>query len=237
MLVVFEDSEIVTRVGRHGDEPTIACRGTCYRSSAMPSAAKLFAELATPQRKVATKLHEALMKIQPKYEAGPKWNGIAYALGKNNSCMIVGYGDHVKLMIWRGKDLDDADGLLEGTGSNSRHVRYATEKDVKITALRRLLKQQFSMYAAGESAERRPARGEKSGSRPRHRMPAEVRAALRERDLLKAYQARPPYQRNDYLGWIAQAKRPETKKRRLDLMLDELERGDRYMKMPYKARN
>ena len=38
--------------------------------------------------------------------------------------------------------------------------------------------------------------------RPRHPMPDDVRDALSERGLRDAYDARPPYQRNDYLGWI-----------------------------------
>ena len=66
-------------------------------------------------------------------------------------------------------------------------------------------------------------------------MPADVERALEETGLMEAYQARPPYQRNDYLGWIDRAKRPETKARRLQQMLDELEQGDVYMKMPWRA--
>jgi uncharacterized protein YdeI (YjbR/CyaY-like superfamily) len=69
--------------------------------------------------------------------------------------------------------------------------------------------------------------------RPRHPMPAFVRRALTEADLMTAYQARPPYQQNDYIGWITRAKRPETRDKRLSQMLDELAQGDRYMKMPY----
>ena len=66
-------------------------------------------------------------------------------------------------------------------------------------------------------------------------MPPEVERALENADLMEAYQARPPYQRNDYLGWIDRAKRPETKARRLQQMLDELEQGDVYMKMAWRA--
>jgi uncharacterized protein YdeI (YjbR/CyaY-like superfamily) len=65
-------------------------------------------------------------------------------------------------------------------------------------------------------------------------MPAFVRAALNERGLMDAYRARPPYQRNDYLGWINRAKREETRQRRLGQMLAELTRGDRYMKMIWR---
>lgn len=66
-------------------------------------------------------------------------------------------------------------------------------------------------------------------------MPPEVERALEDSGLMEAYQARPPYQRNDYLGWIDRAKRPETKARRLQQMLEELEQGDVYMKMAWRV--
>ena len=42
---------------------------------------------------------------------------------------------------------------------------------------------------------------------------------------MEAYQARPPYQRNDYLGWIDRAKRPETKARRCSKCWTNWSRG------------
>jgi uncharacterized protein YdeI (YjbR/CyaY-like superfamily) len=66
-------------------------------------------------------------------------------------------------------------------------------------------------------------------------MAADIRKALRAYGLLTAYGARPAYQRNDYLGWIMRAKRETTRKKRLDQMLEELARGDRYMNMAYRA--
>jgi uncharacterized protein YdeI (YjbR/CyaY-like superfamily) len=69
--------------------------------------------------------------------------------------------------------------------------------------------------------------------RPRHKMPAGIRAALRKRGVLAAYNARPAYQRNDYLGWIDAAHRDETKAKRTEQMLAELERGGVYMGMAH----
>ena len=66
-------------------------------------------------------------------------------------------------------------------------------------------------------------------------MPGFVRDALKERGLMAAYQARPAYQQNDYLGWINRAQREETKQKRLRQMLDELEVGGVYMKMKHAA--
>ncbi len=67
-------------------------------------------------------------------------------------------------------------------------------------------------------------------------MPDFVRKALMERELIDAYLNRPPYQKNDYLSWIIRAKQEKTQKKRLNQMLDELTKGDRYMNMKYRAK-
>jgi len=73
-------------------------------------------------------------------------------------------------------------------------------------------------------------------ARPRYPMPAFFREALESRGLMDAYRDRPPYQQNDYIGWITRAKRIETQEKRLNQMLDELEKGDVYMKMDWKPK-
>jgi uncharacterized protein YdeI (YjbR/CyaY-like superfamily) len=70
-------------------------------------------------------------------------------------------------------------------------------------------------------------------ARPRYPMPDFIRNALNEHEVMDAYNARPPYQRNDYIGWITRAKRDETKQKRLNQMLDELKKGNVYMKMKW----
>ncbi|MGD8603835.1 MAG: YdeI/OmpD-associated family protein [Anaerolineales bacterium] len=72
-------------------------------------------------------------------------------------------------------------------------------------------------------------------SRPIQPMPEFVEQALKQHDLMETYRQRPPYQRNDYLSWINRAVRPQTKEKRLLQMLDELERGDVYMKMDWNS--
>ncbi|WP_395448559.1 YdeI/OmpD-associated family protein [Aminobacter sp. UC22_36] len=66
-------------------------------------------------------------------------------------------------------------------------------------------------------------------------MPDWIRGELVSRDLLDAYEARPDYQRNDYLGWIDRAKLEATRRKRLDQMLDELEHGGVYMRMAWRG--
>lgn len=67
-------------------------------------------------------------------------------------------------------------------------------------------------------------------------MTREISDALIDHGLRSAYEARPPYQRNDYLRWIKSAKNPETQARRLAQMLDELADGGIYMKTAWQGR-
>ena len=66
-----------------------------------------------------------------------------------------------------------------------------------------------------------------------HEMPEYIQTALEDAGLIEDYQARPPYQRNDYIGWILRAKTNTTRSKRLEQMLSELKQGGVYMKMKH----
>lgn len=70
--------------------------------------------------------------------------------------------------------------------------------------------------------------------RPRYPMPDFIREMLESRGMMDAYRARPPYQQNDYIGWITRARRVETQEKRINQMLEELEKGNVYMKMDWR---
>jgi uncharacterized protein YdeI (YjbR/CyaY-like superfamily) len=67
-------------------------------------------------------------------------------------------------------------------------------------------------------------------------MPDYIKSALEENNLAKAYNERPAYQQNDYVGWITRAKRDETRTKRLNQMLEELRGGKVYMKMKWNGK-
>jgi uncharacterized protein YdeI (YjbR/CyaY-like superfamily) len=71
--------------------------------------------------------------------------------------------------------------------------------------------------------------------RQKNLMPDFVIKAIEERGLMNAFNERPAYQQNDYIGWINRAKRQETKLKRLQQMLDELSKGGVYMNMRHPA--
>ncbi len=68
-------------------------------------------------------------------------------------------------------------------------------------------------------------------TRPRYPMPDFIHDVLNKNNLMDVYRSRPSYQQNDYIGWIQRAKLEATRQKRLNQMLDELRKGNVYMKM------
>jgi uncharacterized protein YdeI (YjbR/CyaY-like superfamily) len=73
-------------------------------------------------------------------------------------------------------------------------------------------------------------------ARLRYPMPDFFREALITRGLMDAYLTRPPYQQNDYIGWVTRAKLEATRQKRLNQMLDELKKGNVYMNMKWSPK-
>ncbi|MBT8410788.1 MAG: YdeI/OmpD-associated family protein [Octadecabacter sp.] len=73
-------------------------------------------------------------------------------------------------------------------------------------------------------------------TRDKNPMPDFVATALAARGLQPAFEARPAYQQNDWLGWIAHAKHEDTRQRRLEKMLSELAAGHGYMGMEWQPK-
>jgi uncharacterized protein YdeI (YjbR/CyaY-like superfamily) len=71
--------------------------------------------------------------------------------------------------------------------------------------------------------------------RQRYPMPEDILEALTRAKVLADYEARPAYQRNDYIGWINRSARQETRTKRINQMLAELKAGGVYMKMAHPA--
>lgn len=106
-------------------------------------------------------------------------------------------------------------------------ISYGTS----ITALvKKLVKARLEEIRGGKRSRKPTAR------RERYPMPDYVERELEGRGLVDAYRRRPPYQQNDYIGWITRARQESTRQQRLEQMLGELEAGDAYMKMPYQPK-
>ena len=68
---------------------------------------------------------------------------------------------------------------------------------------------------------------------PAPTMPGFVRSALAARSLTDAYEARPKYQQTEYLTSIHAAKLNDEKRKRMNVMLDELAAGNLFQGKPW----
>lgn len=117
---------------------------------------------------------------------------------------------------------------LDGYETTKGTIHFQAERPLPPALVKKLVKARIKEIERPSEKSRPPAK------RPRHPMPDYMKRELETRGLMDAYRERPPYQQNDYIGWITGARQEATRKRRLDQMLEELERGDVYMKMDYR---
>jgi hypothetical protein len=100
-----------------------------YVTSLPADHAAIVSELRGIVKKAAPKATEAYKWAQPVYESdGPMiW--------------IKAFTKYVNIGFWRGTEMQDKYGLLEGDGDRMRHVKIATLKDIKKGALTDYIKQ------------------------------------------------------------------------------------------------
>lgn len=188
------------------------------------------------------------------------YNFLAFGWGTTDRmsdifCSIAVGTRGVMFGFMHGVELDDPENMLSGGGNQFRSLRVPDIKEFPKAYVKKLLKQAYensvlrlktrpqtpngaTIVKSISKKQRRPGmtKDEPKLRRERHPIPDFVLEALKKTKLFDAYEARPPYQQNDYVGWITGAKREETRDARLAQMLDELKRGDVYMKMSCKPK-
>lgn len=116
-------------------------------------------EIAAPQiRPIAVRLREIVLEVDPDavevvrlgdraatYGVGPKKmsEGYAYILPQKN---------WVNLGFYKGSDLPDPAGLMEGTGKKLRHVKVRAVEDAERPEIRALLKEALAERTAALGA-------------------------------------------------------------------------------------
>jgi len=134
---------------------------------------------------------------------------------------MAAFKSHATFGFWRGADLWDPHRILARTGTASfmtqklTHVSQLPAHRILVDYVRRAVKLNES-----RALSRRPE------PKPTPRVPADLAAALEKNAKARAaFRAFPPGHRREYVEWIKEAKRPETRARRLATTLDWLAKG------------
>ena len=71
------------------------------------------------------------------------WKLVRYAVDGTNVVGVGTFADHSTLFFYRGRDLDDGTGLLQGSGKDSRFVTLRSAADVERPEVKRLIRSAF----------------------------------------------------------------------------------------------
>lgn len=99
----------------------------------------------------APKAKEVAYQSKPPRTARSMWKLARYAV---NDTYVVGLGTfprHATLFFYRGRELDDGGGLLQGTGKDARFITLNTRADAERPAVKRLVRKAFALEVSPKS--------------------------------------------------------------------------------------
>jgi len=155
-------------------------------------------------KQLRTLIHKADPEIIEDWKWGPNFN---------KQGMLCGFGAfkaHVTFTFFKGSQLKDPKRMLEpcsAGNANNRSIKFQNAGEIPEAALIALVKEAVRLNAQG--VKRRPVRA----ALP---MPKDLVAALKKNaKAAKYFEALSPSCKREYIEWILQAKRPETRTERI----------------------
>jgi len=94
---------------------------------------------------VAPKADEISYQSEPPRSSTYMWKIVRYAIDGKNVVGIGTFPRHSALFFYRGRELDDGSGLLEGSGKDSRFITLRTPADAERTAVKRMVRKAFKL--------------------------------------------------------------------------------------------
>ena len=116
----------------------------------IPSATRPIVQAARGMVKaLAPKAEEISYRSQPPRSSTYMWKIIRYAVDGENVVGIGTFPKYATLFFYRGRELDDGSGLLEGGGKDTRFIRLHTSADAERPAVKRLVRKAFKLGGGG----------------------------------------------------------------------------------------
>jgi uncharacterized protein YdeI (YjbR/CyaY-like superfamily) len=164
-------------------------------------------------REICVKLRELIHAAIPDVIEDWKWGPNFYYHG-----MVCGFGafkSHVAIAFFQGAMLKDPHKILITNPGNhhNRNIKFTDVKDVKATILKAYLKEAAANNKAGVVVKITPE--EKVVV-----VPDDLKKALAKLKLTKAFEELAYYKRKEMVMWINDAKREETRLKRLEKVVD-----------------
>jgi uncharacterized protein YdeI (YjbR/CyaY-like superfamily) len=171
-------------------------------------------------RPILTHLRAAMHHACPEVEEAIKWGMPAFLVNGRPLANMAGFKAHASFGFWRGKELV-GDAAVEGAMGQFGRITSVADLPAPET-MRALIEAAVAKTAEG------PAPRPKKAPKPEPATPDDLRAALdAEPKAAAAFDAFPPGCRREYLEWVLEAKRPETRAKRIAQTAEWVAEGKR----------
>ncbi len=99
-------------------------------------------------RDVAPRAGEITYRSRQPRSKSAMWKLVRYAARGANVVGIGTFPSHATMFFYRGRELDDGSGLLQGGGKDSRFITLHTPAEAAQPAVKRLVRQAFKLGGA-----------------------------------------------------------------------------------------
>lgn len=183
-------------------------------------------------RNILSRIRSIVRRAAPKAEEAVSYGIPTFKLN-GNLVHFAAFKNHIGFYPTP-KGISDFKKELKPYEQAKGSIRFPLNEPIPYGLIRKItvarVKENEAKAERGRTGQAQPPR------RPRQPMPDLIRQALLDKGLMPAFLARPPYQQNDYIGWVNRAVQKSTKEKRIGQMISELKKGDVYMKMEYKPK-
>ncbi|MGO4263088.1 YdeI/OmpD-associated family protein [Lysobacter sp. TAB13] len=161
-------------------------------------------------------------KACPQVEESIKWGMPSFVYRGKILCGMAAFKQHATLGFWQAPNIADADRSRSGEAMGQFGRLTAVGDLPGQRELSQLVKQAMALIEAGVT--RSP--GKTARAKPPLAVPDDLAAALKRNAKARAtYEGFPPSQQREYVEWIEEAKRDETRKSRLAQAMEWMAEG------------
>jgi hypothetical protein len=101
-----------------------------------------------PIVQAAIKAEEITYRSSPPRSKTMMWKIVRYAVDGSNVVGIGTFSSHSAMFFYRGRELDDGSGLLQGSGKDSRFITLRAPADAEQPVVKRLVRKAFQLAGA-----------------------------------------------------------------------------------------
>jgi hypothetical protein len=174
-------------------------------------------------RPILEHLREAVHRACPEAEETLKWSMPHFTYRGQILAGMAAFKAHATFGFWRGKEVTGGTGKeREAMGSFGRITSRGDLPDDETLDV--LIRKAVAVADSGT----KPARAPKAAPKPPPEMPADLSEALDSSPAARAtFDAFPPSCRREYVEWVVEAKRPETRTKRIAQAVEWMAEGKR----------